>query len=118
MIAKICQLQWLAREIKSEQGSTSTSEHHLHQVLLSGMKGTLHLNKNLLKGSALFKVEFVQTTTLERPVPFKPTKITPKICMEFKAQMDTMVSSSDKEGDMISKEFFQLVLTNGSVPTP
>ena len=61
MIAKICQLQWLAREIKSEQGSTSTSEHLLHQVLLSGMKGTLHLNKNLLKGSALFKVEFVPT---------------------------------------------------------
>ena len=58
IVAKVCAFQLLSGDIKTETGSTSTSEHLLHQLLLSGMNGTLHLNKNGLKGSALFKVSF------------------------------------------------------------
>ena len=116
MIAKVCSLQWQSGDIKTKSGSTSTSEHLLHQVLLSGMNGTLHMNKNLLKGSALFKVSFEQTQALDRPVPYKANKITPRLCKEFKDQMTKLIDGTDGEVDMISNAFFELVMKNSPFP--
>ena len=49
LIARVCRIQLDAGEVKTEQESTSTCKHLIYQVLLSGMQGTLHLNKTHLR---------------------------------------------------------------------
>ena len=91
MIAKVCIFQKLAGEIKIEPNSTSTSEHLVHQLLLSGMDGTLHLNKNKLKGSALYKVSFVYNKEAEHEDAYKVIKMSVKQCIKFKENSTKVV---------------------------
>ena len=116
MIAKVCIFQKLAGEIKTEPNSTSTSEHLVHQLLLSGMNGTLHLNKNKLKGSALYKVSFVYNKEAEHQGAYKVVKMSVKQCIKFKENSTKVVKQAEGEKEAISNEFLAKVMGNAHNP--
>ena len=116
MIAKVCIFQKLAGDIKTEQNTASTSEHLVHQLLLSGMDGTLHLNKNKLKGSALYKVSFVYNKDAEHQDAYKVIKMSVKQCTKFKENSSKVVKQSEGEKDTITNEFLEKVMGNAFNP--
>ena len=116
MIAKVCSFQMMSGDIKTDANCTSTSEHLVHQVMLSGMEGTLHMNKNKLKGSALFKVAFTYDEGVTHKDTYKVTKMSVRTCAEFKKCSGLVVESVKNEKDMISDDFFNLVMGNSHNP--
>ena len=116
MIAKICAFQEMSGDITTEQNTTSTSEHLIHQLLLSGMDGTLHLNKNILRGSALYKVSFFYDKEAIHVETNKVQKMTVKLCQEFKAKSSKITKAVAEEKDMISEEFFKRIMGNAPFP--
>ena len=117
MIAGVCIFQKMAGEIKIDANCTSTSEHLVHQVMLSGMQGTLHLNKNKLKGSALFKVTFTYDNEADHQDPYKVVKMSTKMCAEFKKNSSKVVLTVKKETAIISDDFFAQVMGNSHNPS-
>ena len=116
MVAKVCAFQELSGDIKTEAMTTSTSEHLIHQLLLSGMDGTLHLNKNGLRGSALYKVSFKFDDGADHVETYQVIKMTPKMCKQFKEKSSKITADSQEETEMISEEFFEKVMGNSFNP--
>ena len=116
MVAKICAFQELSGDIRTEAMTTSTSEHLIHQLLLSGMDGTLHMKKNGLRGSALYKVSFKFDENADHVGAYQVVKMTPKLCKSFKEKSSKITEDSKNEKDVISEEFFKKVMGNSFNP--
>ena len=117
MIASVCMFQRMAGEVKIDPTCTSTSEHLVHQVMLSGMEGTLHLNKNKLIGSALFKVTFTYDREADHQDSYKVVKMNARLCADFKKSSNKIVQTAKNETAIISDEFFAQIMGNSHKPS-